>query len=164
MILRSIFSYTWWPFACPLWKGIRSSPFLNFKTGLFLLLSDRSWLDIMENLIPYNIHIYNIHTNYILYYLQILTSHSAVCFLCCAEAFQFSAALLVYICFCCLFFLCPIKQIIAKISLSRCSTVLAYWRVKTWEHFSSKIKSKTMMPTPDVLDSIRSPSQNSWTK
>lgn len=98
--------------------------------------------------------------------MQILTSHSVVCFLCGAEAFQFTAALLVYICCCCLFFLCPIKQIIAKISLSRCSSVLAYWMVKTWEHLSSKIKSKTMMPSPatDVLDSIRSPSQNSWTK
>lgn len=33
--------------------------------------------------------------------------------------FKFTAALLVYICFCCLFFLHLIKQIIAKVSISK---------------------------------------------
>jgi len=40
--MRSIFSYTWWLFACLLWIGISSSPFFKFKIELFLLLSDRT--------------------------------------------------------------------------------------------------------------------------
>lgn len=106
--------------------------------------------------------------------MQTLASHSVVCFLCCAEALSLlQLCLSIFASVACSFCVLSNKSLPRSVSqrislmfLSRWSTVLAYLMVKTWEHFSSKIKSKTMMPTPatDFLESIRSPGQNNWTK